>query len=313
MRPATGNKPATAPSRRGTAVSVERVGVPWLGPQDLYYYILIQPWSVFFLILIALYLAANCVFATLYFLQPGAVAEAASGSWGDHFFFSIETMATVGYGVMHPVTLYAHVLVVVEIIFGVLAVPVATGLTILKFARPSARVVFSRNAVVTPYDGVPTLIFRVANIRSNQILEARIKVTILRYETSTEGHRIRRLVDLPLMRDTSPMFSLSWSVMHRIDETSPLYGLRPVDWINEDLMILALMTGLDATASAMVHARYSYAAEDILVGRMFVDVVSVLPDRTARIDFRRFHDTEPTAELPPDEILTPVAVLDTAR
>jgi inward rectifier potassium channel len=303
-------KTSRAKQKPGASLPVERVGVPRVASQDLYYYILIQPWSVFFLILILLYLAANCVFATLYFVQPGAIAEAAPWSWTDAFFFSVETMATVGYGVMHPVTLAAHLLVVVEIIFGVLAVPVATGLTILKFARPTARVVFSRNAVVTPYDGVPTLIFRVANVRANQILEARMKVTILRYETSLEGHRTRRLVDLPLVRDTSPMFSLSWSVMHRIDESSPLYGLNQADCIDEDIMILALMTGLDATASAMVHARYSYRAEDILIGRMFVDVVSVRPDGTARIDFRAFHDTRETSMLPLTEPLTPLAVPD---
>lgn len=297
--------------KKDRSSGVERVGVPRIAPQDLYYYILVQPWSVFFLILILLYLSANCVFASLYMLQTGAIAEARPGSWADSFFFSIETMATVGYGVMHPETLYGHLLVVVEIVFGVLAVPVATGLTILKFARPTARVVFSRNAVVTLYDGVPTLIFRLANIRENQILEARIKVTILRYEKSQEGHSIRRLVDLPLMRDTSPMFSLSWSVMHKIDENSPLYGLHPSQWINEDLMILALMTGIDATASAMVHARYSYAAEDVLLGRMFVDVVSILPDGGARIDFRRFHDTHETTILSRNETVTPLPVANT--
>ncbi len=244
----------------------------------MYHYILIQSWGVFFLILLAFYLSANSVFATLYWLQPGAVAEARPGAWGDVFFFSIETMATVGYGVMHPVTLYAHILVVVEIMFGILAVP-------------TARVLFSRNAVITLYDGVPTLIFRLANVRANQILEARMKVTILRYEVSLEGHRIRRLVDLPLLRDTTPMFSLSWSVMHRIDATSPLYGLQPADWVSEDLVVLALMTGLDGTSSAMVNARYAYGPADLLHGRMFEDIVSVQENGNARIDFSRFHET----------------------
>jgi inward rectifier potassium channel len=271
--------------------NIERIGAPRQAFQDLYHFVLVQPWSLFFSILLAFYVSANCVFATLYWLQPGSVAEARPGAWEDVFFFSIETMATVGYGVMHPVTLYAHVLVVVEIMFGVLAVPVATGLTIVKFTRPTARVLFSEQAVITPYDGVKTLIFRVANVRANQILEARMKVSILRYEISAEGHRIRRVIDLKLVRDTTPMFSLSWSVMHRIDADSPLYGLQPEDWIAEDLVVLALMTGLDSTSSATVFARYAYAPTDILVDRMFEDIVSVLPDGTARIDFRRFHNT----------------------
>ncbi len=271
--------------------NIERVGVRPGAFQDMYHYVLVQPWSLFFLILLALYISANCIFATLYWLQPGAVAEASPGFWPDAFFFSIETMATVGYGVMHPVTIYAHILVVIEIMFGVLAVPVATGLTIVKFTRPTARVLFSQQAVVTPYDGVPTLIFRLGNVRANQILEARMKVTILRYETSQEGHRIRRLIDLPLVRDTTPMFSLSWSVMHRIEPGSPLFGQSVSEWVAEDLVVLALMTGLDGTSSAMVHARYAYAAKDILFGRMFEDIVSVQPNGQARIDFLRFHNT----------------------
>jgi len=281
-----------------TLSNIERIGVSRWAFQDLYHYVLIQPWSLFFLILLVFYLTANAVFATLYWLQPGAVAEATPGAWSDVFFFSIETMATVGYGVMHPVTLYAHILVVIEIMFGVLAVPVATGLTIVKFTRPTARVLFSRNAVITLYDGVPTLIFRLANVRANQILEARMKVTILRYEVSLEGHRIRRLVDLPLLRDTTPMFSLSWSVMHRIDATSPLYGLRPADWMREDLVVLALMTGLDGTSSAMVNARYAYGPADVLHGRMFEDIVSVQANGSARIDFSRFHETVEMPGLP---------------
>jgi len=274
-----------------TLSNIERIGVSRWSFQDLYHYVLIQPWSLFFVVLLSLYLSANCVFATLYWLQPGAVAEARPGAWGDSFFFSIETMATVGYGVMHPVTLYAHILVVIEIMFGILAVPVATGLSIVKFTRPTARVLFSRIAVITLYDGVPTFIFRLANVRANQILEARMKVTVLRYETSAEGHRMRRLADLPLLRDTTPMFSLSWSVMHRIDATSPLYGLQPADWERENLVVLALMTGLDGTSSAMVTARYAYGPGDIRHGHMFEDIVSVLPDGKAQIDFHRFHNT----------------------
>jgi len=271
--------------------AIERVGVPRYAIRDLYHTILVQPWSLFFLILIVLYISANCVFATLYTFQPGDIAEEHPGAWSEAFFFSVETMATVGYGVMHPVTLYGHILVIVEILFGVLTVPFATGMMIVKFARPTARVLFSRQAVVTPYDGAPTLIFRLANIRANQILEARMKVTILRSEQSSEGHSIRRLVELPLVRDTNPMFALSWSVMHRIDEASPLYGMKPADWEREELMILALMTGIDATSSAMVHARYSYGAEDIRMGHMFQDIITIRPDGVARIDYRRFHET----------------------
>ena len=268
-----------------------RIGIPRFAAHDLYHYVLVQPWSIFFAILVALYLCANCGFAILYLLQPGGIAEARRGSWADAFFFSIETMATVGYGVMHPATLYAHLLVVIEILFGVLAVPVATGLTIVKFTRPSARVLFSRVAVITPFDGVPTLMFRLANIRGNQILEARIKVTILRNERSLEGYVIRRLVDLPLVRDSNPMFALSWSVMHRLDESSPLAAIGGDWWASDDLLILAIVTGIDGTSSATVHARHGWRAGDLQRDHVFEDILSVDADGQDFIDYRRFHAT----------------------
>jgi len=268
-----------------------RVGVSRVPWRDAYFYLLVQPWSVFFAILIGFYLLANCVFASLYLLQPGGV-DGAHG-WPDVFFFSLETMATVGYGVMHPVTLYAHLLVSAEILFGVLAVPVATGLTILKFSRPTARVLFSRHAVVTPFDGVPTLMFRAANIRSNTIIEARMKVTMLRLATTAEGHTLWRLTDLDLLRDTNPTFALSWTVMHAIDAKSPFFGMSSEDCFDQDVEIIVVMTGLDATSSSTVHARHVYDAADIRFGHAFADVVTELPDGSVRIDYRRFHDLRP--------------------
>lgn len=288
--------PPPRPLRRDGLPRMERLGVPREAWRDAYFYVLVQPWGVFFAILIGLYLCANCIFAALYLLQPASIDGART--WPDAFFFSLETMATVGYGVMHPATFYAHMLVSAEILFGVLAVPVATGLTILKFARPTARVLFSRNAVVAPFDGVPTLMFRAANIRSNTIVEARVKVTMLRVETTAEGHTLRRLVDLPLVRDTNPSFALSWVILHPISEESPLFGMTGEACLERDVQIVAVMTGLDATSSTTVHARYAYDASDLRFGQVFADIITTLPDGSLRIDYRRFHDLRPVASVP---------------
>jgi inward rectifier potassium channel len=194
---------------------------------------------------------------------------------------------------MHPVTLFAHWVVVAEIMVGVLVVPMLTGLTIAKFARPTARVTFSRNVVITQYDGMPTLIFRVANLRSNQIFETRINLTILRLETTLEGRTIRRLIDLKPVRDTNPMFVLSWSVMHRIDDSSPLFGIDLAAIPPGNLEIMAIMTGLDATTSSTVHARHVYELEDILIDHIFDDIILTTPDGRATIDYRRLHHVRP--------------------
>jgi inward rectifier potassium channel len=272
---------------------IRRLGVRGDNWRDVYYFVLVQPWIAFYAGLIAFYLLVNCLFATLFWLSPGCVAEPVPGRWLDDFFFSFETLATVGYGVLHPVTLYAHWVVVAEIMVGVLLVPLATGLTIAKFARPTARVTFSRNAVVTQYDGVRTLMFRLANLRSNQIFEAHVNLTLLRSERTQEGRLIRRLIDLKAVRHTQPMFVLSWSVMHRIDESSPLFGIDLAAAGTDDLDIVVVMTGLDATTSSTVHARHAYSSGDILIDHMFDDIVQSDARGRFTIDYRRLHAVTP--------------------
>jgi inward rectifier potassium channel len=277
--------------------NIRRIGIPRDRWRDIYYFILMQKWGAFYALLIAFYVIVNCGFATLYWMHPGCIAEAHPGRWIEDFFFSFETLATVGFGVMHPVSTYAHWVVTSEIMVAVLALPLLTGLTIVKFARPHARVTFSNNAVITNYDGVPTLMFRLANLRASQIFEAHINLTLLRRETTLEGHTIRRLVTLDPVRATQPMFILSWTVMHRIDETSPLYG---VNWLNlpaDELDLLAVMTGLDATTSATVYARHLYTSAEILPGVMFNDII--LTDSAGRltIDYRRLHDLAPVSDI----------------
>ena len=276
-------------------ISLRRLGRPRDSWRDGYYYVLVQPWLVFYPMLIGFYLSLNTVFATLYWLRPGCIAEAHPGAWLEDFFFSFETLATVGFGVEHPVTAYAHWVVTVEILFSLLLLPLATGLIIVKFARPYARVRFSRNLVLAPFDGVPTLMFRLANIRANQIFDARIDVTLLRYETTKEGTGIRRLIPLTTVRNTNPLFFLSWSVMHRIDEASPLYGL---DWsalVPGEIGIMAVMTGLDGTTSSTVTARYLYDSDDVLMDHRFEDIVSLAADGQVTIDYRRLDAVTPMA------------------
>ena len=292
--------------RRGRADAlpkVVRIGLPKDRWRDLYHSLLVLPWSGFFAILVGFYLAANTGFATLFLLQRGAIAGAETGTWLEAFFFSVETMATVGYGVLHPGTLYGHIVATTEIIFGVMVVPLATGLVIAKFTRPTARILFSRHAVITAFEGRPTLIFRAANLRSNQIIEGRAQVSLLRRQTTEEGHQLRRIIDLPLVRETSPIFALSWSVMHRIDAASPLAGADAETLHAADARIIVVMTGIDGTTSSTVHATHQYTAGDIRFDHAFVDVVSLAADGTPHIDFNRFHETRPA---PPAAAVEPV-------
>jgi inward rectifier potassium channel len=274
---------------------VVRLGAPHRGWHDVYYGFLVLPWSAFFASLAGLYLLLNLAFAVPFALHPGSVSGARPGSLLDAFFFSVETMSTVGFGEMYPATLFGHVVVTVDVVTGVLLVPIATGLIIAKFTLPVARVMFSRHAVINPFDGVPTLMFRVANTRENQIIEARMKLTLLYDAETAEGHRYRRMLDLPLVRDTSPFFALSWLVMHPIDEASPFHGMGADECRSQAAQLVAVMTGIDSTTSSTVYARHGYTYADVLFDHAFEDVMEVKEDGTVKIDLRRFHATRPIA------------------
>jgi inward rectifier potassium channel len=266
---------------------------PWFG--DLYHFALRLPWWRFLLGGLLLYLAANAAFALLYLAQPGAIANARPGSFADAFFFSVQTIATLGYGVMAPRTLYANLVVTVETATGLMLLALATGLVFARFSRPTARILFSGVAVVGPYDGIPTLSFRLANRRRNQILEAEVKATLLRDERTREGVLIRRFYDLKLARTHTPVFALTFTVMHPIDADSPLYGATATSCLAENAELVVTANGLDETIAARVYARTSYLPHEIRWNHRFVDVFGWTEDGRRVIDYRRFHDTEPLA------------------
>ena len=206
-----------APSNRPAASTppVERAALRKPFFNDLYHFFLTTTWPRMFAIVLVVYLGTNAVFAVLYLLGGDCIDHAEQGSFGDAFFFSVQTMATIGYGSMFPKTLYAHILVTLEALTGLLGVAMATGLVFAKFARPSARVLFSRHAIVGPRDGIPSLMFRMANERSTQIVEAQLRVVLVRDEVTREGEAVRRFHELKLSRDRTGVRSqLDGSACH---------------------------------------------------------------------------------------------------
>ena len=271
--------------------SVVRLGGRTLTGRDVYHLLLTTKWRWFFAWLAVAYLVFNAVFALLYLVQPGSIGSAREGSFADAFFFSVQTMATIGFGVMHPATLYANLVVSAEALLGMAGFALAAGLIFARFSRPTARVLFSRVAVVTRFNGVPTLMFRCANERRNQIFEAQVHVDLARQETSAEGMEIRRSHELKLARDRNPQFSFSWTVMHPIDASSPLHGIDPDLLAGQDASIVVTLTGVDESLSQSVFVRTAYRADEILWGRQFVDILSRTENGRSLVDYTRFHDT----------------------
>jgi inward rectifier potassium channel len=258
---------------------------------DFYHHLLtVSPWTLF-VVLVAAYIAFNLIFAALYVLQPRDIANAAPGSFTDAFFFSVQTMATIGYGDMHPATVYANLLVTIEVLLGMTGLALATGLVFARFSRPTARVMFSNVAVVTNHEGVPSLMFRAANRRRNQLLEAQVTVMLMRDEVNSEGVEMRRFHNMAVARAHNPMFALSWTVIHPIDEASPLYGQSEEDLLSAHTQIIVSISGLDETFSQTIHARHTYNAAEIRWSHRFADILTRAADGHRRIDYRRFHDT----------------------
>ena len=260
---------------------------------DFYHAVLTVPWPVFFIGLLGFFFLINVVFAFLYMVDPKGIANARPGNFWDAFLFSVQTIGSINYSVMMPKTIYANTIVVFEAFFGILNLALITGVVFSRFSRPYARVLFSNVAVITPFDGVPMLMFRAANQRGNQILDANMVVTFARQETTREGITMRRFQELTLVRSRSSLFALSWTVMHRIDESSPLYGATMESLIASQGELIALLSGTDESLAEVIFARHSYKPDQILWGRRFVDVLGVTPRGRRVVDLTRFHETEP--------------------
>lgn len=261
--------------------------------RDPYHLLLTLPWSGFLTLTVLGYLIANALFALAYLAGGDGVENARPGNFFDAFFFSVQTMASIGYGAMHPRTDYANAVVTIEALTGLMGLAMGTGLMFARFSKPTARVTFSRIAVITPHDGVPTLMFRAANQRRNQILEAQMRVRLMRDEVSLEGQFMRRVYDLKLIRSQNPMFSLSWTAMHPIDEQSPLYGITPELLDKAETSLVVTLSGLDETVLQTIHSRHIYICKDILWNMRFVDIISKTKDGNRFVNYSRFHDVVP--------------------
>jgi inward rectifier potassium channel len=242
-------------------------------------------WPAFIIGAALVFLAFNTVFALLYLIGDQPVANVKAGDYIDYFYFSIETLSTAGYGDMHPQTHYGHFIATVELFTGIFSMSLMTGLIFARFSRPSARLLFAKNPVLSNHDGKPALMIRFANERQNIIGNATARIWMFRDLVTAEGNEIRRFFELPLLRHESPALALSWTLYHMIDEQSPLHGMGPAELDAADVSLVVVVS------AQTVHARKSYEHHDILFGRRYVDVLGTSDDGRVRIDYGRFHDT----------------------
>jgi inward rectifier potassium channel len=282
--------------RSDMAVRVRPLGRRPTELTDLYHRLMGASWGGLSACFAVSFLAFNLIFAWLYWLDPlslnfGAHPIHASRFWRC-FFFSVQTVATIGYGNMFPVTLYANIVVVVEITLGILFFALSTGLAFARFSRPTARILFSRVAVVAPFEGVPTLMLRAANQRHNLIFEAHATLSVLADDVVGES-RMRRFEALRLVRDNNPAFALTWTMMHKIDDDSPLRA-----WLAEggppaNGEIVVVLSGTDSSSGQAMHGRWAYQATDICWNARFADILGRDDAGAMTIDYDRFHEVVP--------------------
>jgi inward rectifier potassium channel len=275
------------------AYELSKRGVARYDFRDPYYLAVALSWPWFLLLVLGLELSLNTLFAALYMIEPGSVANAHPGSFGDHFFFSIETLATVGYGVMAPATVYGHVVSAAEIIVGMGTTALVTGLAFVRFSRPRPKIVYADKVVVSRFRGRRTLMLRIANARLTPLTDATARLAVIMADTTPEGQLYRTVHELELALDRMPLFALSWTVMHVLNERSPLYECDAA-WIREnDVRLVLTVQARDPVLATQVHESYSYGPEAIVVGMRYAEAVSIDANGHPIADLTRISLLEP--------------------
>lgn len=248
-------------------------------------------WPAFIAGAATVFIAFNAFFAFFYWIGDQPISNVPGGAYIDYLYFSIETLSTAGYGDMHPQTHYGHFVATVELFTGIFSMSVMTGLVFARFSRPSARLLFADNPVISDHEGQPTLMIRLANERHNIISNANARLWLFKNIVSKEGTSFRRFYELPLSRNESPALALSWTLFHIIDEASPLYGLTAEDLEANNIALAVVVSGYDVVAAQTVHARKTYEYPHIRIGHRYVEILDTTDDGRLRVDYSRFHDT----------------------
>jgi inward rectifier potassium channel len=272
------------------------IGQPPADWHDLYHWYLRIPWWGAIGLIVAFYLLLNLAFGVLY-AEVGGIEHARPGSFEDGFFFSVQTLGTIGYGSMYPTGHLANVLVTAESVLGLLVIAIATGMVFVRFSRVRGRVVFCQKVAIAPMDGVPTVQIRVGNARSNRIYDVDLRLSLTRTIRTAEGVAIYRTHDLKLVRDRAPTLMQSWMILHRIDDESPLHGLTPEDLKKTDAEISCSLTGTDDISLQVIHGRWTWEHFDVVFGQRLADVLSEMPDGSITLDLTKFHALEPNAPI----------------
>ncbi len=289
-------RPAPRPRQARAQVgqfAYAKKGVGRFDFRDPYHLAVTLSWPQFILALLGTYLLVNLAFAVVYWLVPGAITNAHPNSLADAFFFSFETLATVGYGEMYPGSLYGHLVACAEIATGLGFTAIMTGLTFVRFSRPRAKFILADRLVVCMHNHNQTLMLRAGNGRLEPVADARAKLHVLLRDTTSEGASFRRVHELKLLRNHLPVFPLTWTLMHVIDDTSPLHGYDSAALIAGEASLFVTLEARDPSLAVVVHELRSFGPHQVAFGARYLDVISTLEDGTTLADMTQMSAMEP--------------------
>lgn len=266
--------------------------------RDIYQWLLSLRWPSFAAFVAGVYITLNLIFAGLYFLRGGCIAGMKPDSFTEAFFFSVQTLATVGYGHMYPQNLYGHIVTTVEIMTGMFLLAVMTGLIFVRFSRPSARIVFSDSVVIAPFDGRPSLMLRVGNLRQQSMVEVEFRIMFTRDEPILEGDSFRHFYNLKLAFDRLAAWPAALTLRHTIDKNSPLHGATLESLEAERAILIASVVGTDPVIPASVQTQKDYRAHDFRFDERFVEIYTETGEGKLTVDYGKLHDTEPVVRAP---------------
>lgn len=293
------NSMASSPNERNSKARIVRLGGREVITEglnlsfwaDISHRCMTASWPAFIGGAALVFIAFNAVFAVLYWIGDLPISNVPRGDYIDYLYFSIETLSTAGYGDMHPQTHYGHFIATIELFTGIFSMSLMTGLIFARFSRPSARLLFADNPVISDHDGHPTLMVRLANERHNIISNATARLWLFKNTVSKEGQSFRRFYELPMVQNESPALALSWTLFHVIDEDSPLYGLNAGDLETLSTALIVVVSGYDVVAAQTVHARKAYEHPDIRFGHRYAEILGLTDDGRLKVDYGRFHET----------------------
>lgn len=263
---------------------------------NLYHRLITMRWRPFLGLVVAFYLVTNAFFAGLYMLAgvehlTGVNDPTAMGGFWEAYFFSAQTLTTVGYGRIAPTGMFANTLAAIESLLGVLAFALATGLLYGRFSRPVAHIRFSKKAVFAPYLDINGWMFRIVNERYNQLIDLDVNVSLSKMEKKEDGTLFRKYYNLKLERSKISFFPMNWTVVHAITDDSPLYNCTPEELIEAEAEFLILMRAIDDTFSQTVHTRYSYRYDELLWGHKFKPMFDESKPGLVSLDLDMLDDT----------------------